>query len=131
MEEVKTKKCGHCGREMPVEMFHKSSKSKDGLQSICKPCSNELTRLSAQRRKAAKEQARLAAQRAVDLSPSIGAMKVTDPQTGKTFTKVEKVKELKDYTGTELFAELKRRGYKWPDNTIYMKMYVNYDKIEI
>lgn len=33
-----TKKCSVCGRELPVENFHKNSKSKDEHNSICKEC---------------------------------------------------------------------------------------------
>ena len=35
------KKCSGCERELPEEMFHKSSISKDGLYYICKECAKE------------------------------------------------------------------------------------------
>ena len=36
-----TKVCSHCGRELPVESFNKSSKTKDGLQPWCRDCQRE------------------------------------------------------------------------------------------
>lgn len=35
------KKCTSCNEDKPVQHFHKSSKSKDGLQSQCKVCRNK------------------------------------------------------------------------------------------
>lgn len=37
-EELSTKKCHGCGRELPIGSFHKNSQNKDGLQNICKEC---------------------------------------------------------------------------------------------
>ena len=36
MEEIKTKVCSKCGRELPLSEFYKRSVSNDGLQSYCK-----------------------------------------------------------------------------------------------
>lgn len=33
-----TKKCSMCGRELPVEEFHKNKRCKDGLMPFCKEC---------------------------------------------------------------------------------------------
>lgn len=39
MESITTtKKCSVCGRELPVEEFHKNKRCKDGLMSFCKEC---------------------------------------------------------------------------------------------
>jgi hypothetical protein len=38
MEENKTKKCSICGRELPLEEYHKNARLKDGLASFCKEC---------------------------------------------------------------------------------------------
>lgn len=38
MEGKVMKKCHKCGRELPLEMFNKCSKNKDGLQHHCKEC---------------------------------------------------------------------------------------------
>ena len=35
-----SKVCFHCKRELPVSSFSKSAKSRSGLQSWCKECSN-------------------------------------------------------------------------------------------
>jgi NAD-dependent SIR2 family protein deacetylase len=43
-ENVATKKCTTCGRELPVSEFYKNAKSKDGLQSKCKSCMSEYNR---------------------------------------------------------------------------------------
>lgn len=36
------KKCSHCKEYFPLEEFHKSRSSKDGLQNKCKPCQRKL-----------------------------------------------------------------------------------------
>jgi hypothetical protein len=38
------KTCTRCGQSLSIEMFGKSSSSKDGLKSNCKPCWNALAR---------------------------------------------------------------------------------------
>lgn len=38
MEEMKTKVCAKCKRELPVTEFHRNKATKDGLQSHCKEC---------------------------------------------------------------------------------------------
>lgn len=35
---METKKCAKCGRELPLDSFHKGTVSKDGRQSYCKEC---------------------------------------------------------------------------------------------
>lgn len=37
-----TKKCNRCGRELPIESFHKLAKSPDGHQPYCKDCRSEM-----------------------------------------------------------------------------------------
>ena len=44
-ETIKTKKCSRCNRELPVTEFHKNSRTKDGLLSVCKSC-RSATRLN-------------------------------------------------------------------------------------
>ena len=36
-----TKKCSICGRELPIEEYHKNSRLKDGLAPFCKECHKE------------------------------------------------------------------------------------------
>jgi hypothetical protein len=38
MEELKSKECSMCHKRKSLDMFHKNSRSKDGLQSRCKKC---------------------------------------------------------------------------------------------
>lgn len=48
MEEVKkpqTKVCKECGRELPVEMFGRHARTKDGLQPLCKECRSRKTKI--------------------------------------------------------------------------------------
>ena len=40
-ETIKTKKCGKCGRILPVDNFSKYNKAKDGLQGYCRECSSK------------------------------------------------------------------------------------------
>lgn len=35
---IKTKVCKDCGRELPIDHFHRQAKSKDGYMHICKDC---------------------------------------------------------------------------------------------
>ena len=51
MEEIKTKKCTKCGRELPLDNFAKCSRNNDGLQYECKDCHNERTRDNYYKRK--------------------------------------------------------------------------------
>lgn len=37
-QEIKTKKCSKCGRELPLSEFYSKKTSFDGLQSWCKEC---------------------------------------------------------------------------------------------
>lgn len=38
MEEIRTKICKECGRELPISQFNKNSGMKDGHVNICKDC---------------------------------------------------------------------------------------------
>lgn len=40
MEEKRTKVCKVCGKELPIEMFRKNIKSKDGYTDTCIECIN-------------------------------------------------------------------------------------------
>ena len=50
-EEIRTKKCPKCGRELPTTEFYTNCHNKDGLQDKCKDCQREWNR-EYQRRKA-------------------------------------------------------------------------------
>ena len=88
MEEIKTKKCTKCGRELPLDSFAKCSRNKDGLQYECKDCHNERTRDNYYKRK----------ENAFNVRP-----------LGKVYTNVELAK----FQPRDLLAELKARGYEW------------------
>jgi len=40
----RTKQCGKCGQELPLEKFNKNKKTKDGLQQECRKCMNRRNR---------------------------------------------------------------------------------------
>lgn len=44
MEEANTKVCKRCGKEAPISEFSKNAKSKDGADSYCRKCRNELAK---------------------------------------------------------------------------------------
>lgn len=96
MEEIKTKLCPKCGRELSVSKFYPNRRAKDGLATYCKECSNaisiECARKRRERKKAqAKENERI------------------------EFEKKYKVytdRDLAKYTPRQLMLELKARGYE-------------------
>ena len=88
MEEIKTKKCTKCGRELPLDNFSHCSRNNDGLQYCCKDCQRESVRKSYYKRK----------EKAFGITP-----------LGKVYTNVELAK----FHPRELLAELKVRGYEW------------------
>lgn len=47
-----TKYCPKCGRNLPVDCFHKKSTSIDGLQNECKECKREANQKVIKRGKA-------------------------------------------------------------------------------
>ncbi len=42
-----TKVCKRCGRELPLEAFNRHAKSADGLQSYCRECQHDLSKIGA------------------------------------------------------------------------------------
>ena len=94
MEEIRTKVCPKCGRELPVTSFHKNRASKDGYQKDCKECkskySKEYNAMRSAERKRFKEEA-------------------------KNYDKMYKVytnRELAKFEPRDLMLELKARGYE-------------------
>lgn len=88
MEEIKTKKCSKCGRELTLDNFSKCASSSDGLQWQCKECHREGVKKAYYKRK----------EKSFDVTP-----------LGKVYTNVELAK----FQPRELLAELKARGYEW------------------
>ena len=54
LNDVQTKVCSSCGRELPVSEFNKSSKSPDGLQYQCRECHRAAAKRCYEKHKAQK-----------------------------------------------------------------------------
>lgn len=91
MEEIKTKVCTKCGRELPIEKFSKGS-NKGGLQSRCKDCVSEYMKEYAEKKKRKRKENE----------------RVEFEKKYKIYTN----KELAKFTPRELMLELKARGYE-------------------
>lgn len=95
MEEIKTKVCSKCGRELPIEAFGRNHTCKDGRCGTCKECKNAYTkewwRKNREKKKAqAKENERIEFEKKYKI--------YTD-------------KDLAKFTPRQLILELKARGY--------------------
>ena len=55
-ENKKTKVCKVCGKELPIEMFRKNTKSKDGYTDTCIECINVKIRAGFNKKKDAKQE---------------------------------------------------------------------------
>ena len=55
-ESKKTKVCKVCGKELPIEMFRKNTKSKDGYTDTCIECINVKIRAGFNKKKDAKQE---------------------------------------------------------------------------
>lgn len=44
MEDIPTKQCSKCGRELPLSEFSKNKCTKDGVQYYCRECSRKFVR---------------------------------------------------------------------------------------
>ena len=126
------KYCPNCKTLKPLSEFHDNKFTKDGKQSICKKCKSEYDKKRREGKKSTTKSTK--EDTTVRLIPPMlkkdnaDIIKTVD---GRTLIRKDSSdnKPLSAYESRELFAELKRREYVWPDNTIYKKQYVNYDKI--
>lgn len=82
--------CTKCGRELPREMFFKSTNSKDGLQSHCKDCKRAYASEYNKRKKS----------KQIDELNSHLLPIYTNPELAK-------------FHPRELMIELKARGSRW------------------
>ena len=113
MEEIKTKVCSKCGRELPLSEFHKKSDSKAGLQSYCKECGKKWVIEYAQKSREQKK-----------------VRKIDDERIefeGKY--KIYTCKELSPFTPRQLMLELKARGYT--GNLLYKEIKVTEHHINL
>ena len=110
---METKICKKCGRELSVDMFHKKSTSKDGLQHYCKECHNESTKKSYHKRKMKR-----------NVLDNVETIKVGTSDA----TKVYSNPELARFTPRQLMEELKARGFRW-EYMLEPQRKIMYDKI--
>lgn len=113
MEEIKTKVCRKCGRELPAESFFKNHTCKDGVDTICKECKTayqkEWQKKNRERKKARKiEEERIAFE---------------------SKYKIYTCKELAPFTPRELMLELKARGYT--GDLLYQEVKVTEHRINL
>ena len=108
MEEIKTKKCSICGRELPLEEYNKNSRCKDGLAPFCKEC----------HKAAAKKGGR--GHRKIDQLPKAEIVNEEKPaDQPKNSPQVEAVKALGKVFGAERIAD-------WMEVNEAYKLFVRY-----
>ena len=112
MEEIKTKICQCCGKELPITEFYKNSVTKDGFEPYCKTCKAESNKMCYEKRKQLRTQIKELQEQNEELRQRII---------------VNREKNLTLYDGRELLAELKRRGYVWQKMAVMQE--VDYAKI--
>lgn len=121
-DEIRTKKCPKCGRELPITEFYTNSHNKDGYQDRCKKCQSEWNREYHKRKK---EEKRLAS---LNKEDKIETEKVIVDAKEHTMAKVYSEPELAKFTPRQLMAELKSRGYRW-DYMLEPQRKIQFDKI--
>ena len=92
MEEKRTKVCKVCGKELPIEMFRKNIKSKDGYTDTCIDCINVKIRAGFNKKKDVQEKPK--SEEPIKLEDSI---KIVDA--------------IKNIPDQALVNELRQRGY--------------------
>ena len=91
-ESKKTKVCKVCGKELPIEMFRKNNKSKDGYTDTCFDCINVKIRAGFNKKKDAQKKPK-----------SEEPIRLED-----TIKMVDAIKNIPDQA---LVNELRQRGY--------------------
>lgn len=99
---METKKCSKCGRELPKSEFYRNPRTKDGLQSWCRACSNKQSVVS-HRKKANKVKEQL---------KKLAAMEAKQKPVEQPKHKVYTNPVLAPITPREMMLELKARGYE-------------------
>lgn len=95
MEEIKTKVCSKCGRELPLSDFPTNNRMNDGKDHRCKECKSAYMK-EWQKKNREKKKAR-----------KIEEERIAFESKYKIYT----CKELAPFTPRELMLELKARGY--------------------
>lgn len=113
MEEIKTKVCSKCGRELPIENFYINKSLKGGHDNTCKECKliyyKEWAKKNREKKKARKiEEERIAFENKY---------------------KIYTCKELAPFTPRELMLELKARGYT--GDLLYQEVKVTEHRINL
>ena len=111
-----TKVCKRCGRELPLEAFGKTVRSKDGYQSNCRECQAELVRQGWEKRRAeGKANPAPMRKKAINVKlPDKVAKAVKEADHAIEDRVVEECiahDALKYFNDHDLVNELRRRGY--------------------
>ena len=117
-ETPTTKVCKRCGRELPLEAFGKTVRSKDGYQSNCRECQAELVRQGWEKRRAegkahpAPMQKKKASDEVRECVDRIMA-KDEAKERQRVQRKAERIANpaLAEFPDHDLVNELRRRGY--------------------
>lgn len=113
MEEIKTKVCKGCGRELPTTEFYANKNMKGGLGTYCKECSNRLSTEYARKRRERKK------------AEAKENERIEFEKKYKIYTR----KELAPFTPRELMLELKARGYT--GDLLYQEIKVTEHRINL
>ena len=92
-ENVLTKKCSKCGRELPISEFYKNNRTKDGYCYYCKSCHDESVKKSK------------------CLKKDVAHKTMNEQPKQVHLNKVYSNPELAKFQPRELIAELRARGY--------------------
>lgn len=87
VDGVEMKRCGHCGRMVPVTGFHKNRQAWDGVDAACKECKKAIMA----------EWRRLHHRPKQKKSPSYKHVKMEDGQEGKMCSCCLEVKPLSEF----------------------------------
>lgn len=121
-DEIRTKKCPKCGRELPITEFYANSHNKDGYQDKCKKCQIEWNREYYKRKR---EEKRIAS---LNTEDKIETEKVIVDAKEHMMAKVYSEPELAKFTPRQLMQELKSRGFRW-EYMLEPQRKVYFDKI--
>ena len=110
MEEIRTKVCKKCGKELPIENFYTNKSLKGGHDNTCRECKNAYSKEWAKKNREkkklqAKENERIEFEKKYKI--------YTNPELAK-FTPRELMLELKarGYIGELLFVEVIRKEHR-------------------